>query len=243
VGAGVGHDLRGLQIGLPFQHDGQQDQAAAQRARHGDRVQPRALLGQQVVPTDAAPAMEVFRVCCGGDVTDRHDETHAVGLDPSCAPARCGSLLRPARHCRHSTCRRTHSSVRPTSACRACVPACPAAPAAPGRCCRLRLSAPRTAGGQIDRACRALGSGTRIHPCSRCARQKRTIEHVENFYLEDYDAKRWPTGDYELKVPNDTDEDLDEAASELLSDIAYDADNRHCFSECAARMERTDRHW
>lgn len=73
--------------------------------------------------------------------------------------------------------------------------------------------------------------------------RKRTIDHIESFYLEDYDAKRRPNGDYELKVPYDTDEDLDEAMSELLSDIACDADDRHCFSESEAHMEGTDRHW
>ncbi|MDA8453102.1 recombinase family protein [Acidovorax sp. NCPPB 3859] len=72
--------------------------------------------------------------------------------------------------------------------------------------------------------------------------KKRTIEHVESFYLEDYDTKRRPNGEYELKVPYDTDEDLDEVVSELLSDIACDADDRHCFSESEARMEGTDRH-
>jgi hypothetical protein len=46
-----------------------------------------------------------------------------------------------------------------------------------------------------------------------------------------------------LKAPYDSDEDLDEIVSELLSDIACDADDRHCFSESEARMEGTDRHW
>jgi DNA invertase Pin-like site-specific DNA recombinase len=73
--------------------------------------------------------------------------------------------------------------------------------------------------------------------------KKRTIEHVESLYLEDYDARRRPNGEYELKVPYDTDKDLDEAVSELLSDIACDADDHHCFSESEARMEGTDRHW
>jgi hypothetical protein len=73
--------------------------------------------------------------------------------------------------------------------------------------------------------------------------KKRAIEHIESLYLEDYDAKRLPNGEYELKVPYDTDEDLDEAVNELLSDIACDADDRHCFSESEARMEEPDRHW
>lgn len=73
--------------------------------------------------------------------------------------------------------------------------------------------------------------------------KKRTIEHIENVYLDEYDAQRRPNGEYELKVPYDSDEELDEAVNELLSDIASDADDRHCFSESEARMEGTDRHW
>jgi DNA invertase Pin-like site-specific DNA recombinase len=73
--------------------------------------------------------------------------------------------------------------------------------------------------------------------------KKRTIEHVESFYLDQYDATRRPNGEYELKVPYDTDEELDEAVNELLTDIASGADDRHCFSESEARMEGTDRHW
>ena len=53
----------------------------------------------------------------------------------------------------------------------------------------------------------------------------------------------WPNGEYELKVPYDTDEELDEAVNELLTDIASGADDRHCFSESDARMEGTDRQW
>ena len=71
--------------------------------------------------------------------------------------------------------------------------------------------------------------------------KKRTIEHIENFYLEE--AKRRPNGEYELKLPYDTTEDLDEAVNDLLRDIANDADDRHCFSESEAHMEGTDRYW
>ena len=73
--------------------------------------------------------------------------------------------------------------------------------------------------------------------------KKRTIEHIECFYLEEFDVTRRPNGEYELKVPYESDEDLDEAMNELLSDIASDADDRHCFSESDARMEGHDRHW
>jgi DNA invertase Pin-like site-specific DNA recombinase len=73
--------------------------------------------------------------------------------------------------------------------------------------------------------------------------KKRTLEHIESFYLDEYDAKRRPNGEYELKIPYDGDEDLDSIVNELLSDIACDADDRHCFSESEARMEGADRHW
>ena len=73
--------------------------------------------------------------------------------------------------------------------------------------------------------------------------KKRTIEHIECFYLEEFDVTRRPNGEYELKVPYESDEDLDEAVNELRSDIASDADDRHCFSESDARMEGHDRHW
>lgn len=85
---------------------------------------------------------------------------------------------------------------------------------------------------------------SRIENNSKFVRgKKRTIEHVESFYLDQYDAKRRPNGECELKLPYYTDEELDEAVNELLSDIACDADDRHCFSESEARMEGTDRHW
>jgi hypothetical protein len=73
--------------------------------------------------------------------------------------------------------------------------------------------------------------------------KKRTIEHVEFFDLAQYDATRRPNGEYELKVPYDTDEDLDEAVNNLLTYIACGADDRYCFSESHAHMEGTDRHW
>ena len=73
--------------------------------------------------------------------------------------------------------------------------------------------------------------------------KKRTIEHIESFYLKQFDAKRRPSGEYELTVPYDSDENLNDTVNELLNDIASDTDDRHCFSESDARMEGTDRHW
>lgn len=73
--------------------------------------------------------------------------------------------------------------------------------------------------------------------------KKRTIEHVEFFELAQYDATRRANGEYELKVPYDNDEELDETVKDLLTDIACGADDRHCFSESYARMEGSDRCW
>lgn len=60
VGSGVGHDLRRLQLGLLFQHHGQQYQAVAQSARHGDGLEAGELVGDQVVPGDARPLPKYF---------------------------------------------------------------------------------------------------------------------------------------------------------------------------------------
>jgi hypothetical protein len=73
--------------------------------------------------------------------------------------------------------------------------------------------------------------------------KKRTMENIERFCLEEYSAQRRPCGEYELKVPYRSDEDLDKAMDELLDNIASKADDRNCFSESDARMDGTDRHW
>lgn len=73
--------------------------------------------------------------------------------------------------------------------------------------------------------------------------KKRAQENIERYCLEEYNAKRMPSGEYELKVPYRSDEDLDKAMDELLGDIASEADDRNCFSESEAHMEGTDRHW
>ncbi|KPX21533.1 Resolvase domain-containing protein [Pseudomonas amygdali pv. dendropanacis] len=72
--------------------------------------------------------------------------------------------------------------------------------------------------------------------------KKRTIEHIEHFYLDEYDAQRRSNGEYELKVPYDSDAELDDTVNELLSDIASGAEDRHCFSESEVHMEGTDRY-
>lgn len=73
--------------------------------------------------------------------------------------------------------------------------------------------------------------------------KKRTLDHIESFYLKEYEAKRRPNGDYELQISYASDQDLDNSVNELLDAIGNDAADRHCFSESEACMEGTDRHW
>lgn len=73
--------------------------------------------------------------------------------------------------------------------------------------------------------------------------KKRAREDIERYCLAEYGGQRLPSGEYELKVPHSSDDDLDNRVYNLLGDISSLADNRHCFSESDARMEDTDRYW
>lgn len=73
--------------------------------------------------------------------------------------------------------------------------------------------------------------------------KKRAREDIERYCLAEYGAKPQPGGEYELKMPYSSDDDLDKRMHELLGDISSEADDRNCFSESDARMEGTDRHW
>ena len=73
--------------------------------------------------------------------------------------------------------------------------------------------------------------------------KKRSVEDIERYCLEEFNARQTPNGEYELQVPYSSDEELDETMYDLLSDIADQADDRHCFSESDARMVGTDRQW
>lgn len=66
--------------------------------------------------------------------------------------------------------------------------------------------------------------------------KKRAREDIERYCLEEYEAERLPNGEYLLKVPYSSDDDLDKRMHELLGDISSEADDRHCFSESDARM-------
>ncbi|MEN9359634.1 MAG: hypothetical protein RL095_1169 [Verrucomicrobiota bacterium] len=72
--------------------------------------------------------------------------------------------------------------------------------------------------------------------------KKRVVERIENLYLKEFQARQ-PSGDYLLKVPYKSDKDLDISITELLSDIANDAEDQNCFSESEARLDGSDRCW
>jgi hypothetical protein len=56
-------------------------------------------------------------------------------------------------------------------------------------------------------------------------------------------AKLHPSGQYELKIPHLSDEDLGRIMEDLLREIAFEADLRNCFSGSDARLEGCDRYW
>lgn len=108
-----------------------------------------------------------------------------------------------------------------------------------------RSSPKTTEGGETDSPKVATIRLTlRIENNSKFVRgKKRAREEIERYCLEEYEAERLPNGEYVLKVPYNSDDDLDKRMYELLGDISSEADDRHCFSESDARMEGTDRQW
>ncbi|WP_349545895.1 MULTISPECIES: site-specific integrase [Paraburkholderia] len=73
--------------------------------------------------------------------------------------------------------------------------------------------------------------------------RKRVIEHIEQWILEDYEAHRLSVGEYELKVPHETDDELGDLMAELLDEIQAAAGDRHCYSSSEARLAGSDRVW
>ncbi|QDQ82266.1 site-specific integrase [Paraburkholderia megapolitana] len=73
--------------------------------------------------------------------------------------------------------------------------------------------------------------------------RKRVIEHIERWILEDYEAHKLSAGEYELKVPYETDDELGDLMAELLDEIQAAADDRHCYSSSEARLAGSDRIW
>ena len=70
--------------------------------------------------------------------------------------------------------------------------------------------------------------------------KKRVIEGLDRYLRHQYAAKLRPSGQYQLKVPYHTDEELDRTMEDLLQHIAFEADLRNCFSESDAQLEGSD---
>jgi DNA invertase Pin-like site-specific DNA recombinase len=68
--------------------------------------------------------------------------------------------------------------------------------------------------------------------------KKRVKDGLGPFLRHHYTAKLLPSGQYELKVPHRSEEDLDRTIEDLLQQIAFEADLRNCFSESDARPRR-----
>ena len=73
--------------------------------------------------------------------------------------------------------------------------------------------------------------------------RKRAIRDIEFWVLDDYEPVRTGDDEYELRVPYETDDELDSLVNELLGDIQSTAGERHCYSESVARLEGSDRIW
>ena len=72
---------------------------------------------------------------------------------------------------------------------------------------------------------------------------RRADEFIERHVLSHYGATRLPSGEHQLKIPYQTDQDLDNLIDDLLFEISGQAQLRDCFSETEARLEGTDRSW
>ena len=77
--------------------------------------------------------------------------------------------------------------------------------------------------------------------------KKRAREDIEDYVLRHYDMKkRWPDGnEYELTIPYDTDEELDDIIyRDILQEASSQADLRNCFIEASVRaLDDSDRSW
>jgi probable addiction module antidote protein len=77
--------------------------------------------------------------------------------------------------------------------------------------------------------------------------KKHAREDIEYYVLRHYDMKkRWPDGnEYELTIPYDTDEELDEIIERnILQEASSQADLRNCFIEASVRaLDDSDRSW
>ena len=73
--------------------------------------------------------------------------------------------------------------------------------------------------------------------------RKRAKENIERYCLEPLGVRRLESGNYELTVPYQSDEELDKAVHDLLGEISQEAEMRNCFIEADAWEEGTERRW
>jgi hypothetical protein len=81
------------------------------------------------------------------------------------------------------------------------------------------------------------------HKNHRIRGKRRADEFIERHVLSHYGATRLPSGEHQLKIPYQTDQDLDNLIDDLLFEISGQAQLRDCFSQTEARLEGTDRCW
>lgn len=73
--------------------------------------------------------------------------------------------------------------------------------------------------------------------------RKRAKENIERYCLEPFGVKRLESGNYELSVPYQSEDELDKAVHDLLSEISQEAEMRNCFIEADAWEDGTERRW
>jgi len=76
--------------------------------------------------------------------------------------------------------------------------------------------------------------------------RKRAREEIESWVLSEYIIRKeceddW--GEYELSIPYENDEDLDETIYDMLDEIDRRTRNRYCFAEYDVRDMNSDRSW
>ena len=75
--------------------------------------------------------------------------------------------------------------------------------------------------------------------------KKRAREDIEGLILSRYDMKkiRKDGWEYELTIPYESDEDLDDTIYDMLDEIESMAELRYCFTESDVRDMDSERSW
>jgi hypothetical protein len=96
-----------------------------------------------------------------------------------------------------------------------------------------------------ERATATVLLSLRVENNSKFVRgKKRVKDGIERYLRHQYAATLKPSGEYRLKIPYRTDEELDKTMADLLQHIAFEADLRNCFSESNAQLKGSqDRTW